>query len=122
MGLPQTLAGIVGLILVVGYLTSLILHGDDASGTTLILVGDLKNSTSENLNASESSSGMSGFFTSLLSVITLIWNSIKLILISIVSFLEIPFQEDTPVEVFMVFALVYIGAILAIIKILWSGE
>lgn len=120
--IPKTFVGIVGFMLIVGFLVNGIMSGKDETSQIEQNLNDMRDSMNTTLNNSESSGGFTGTFTMIGSILSFGWNTILLGVNSISSFLAIPAQEGLPNEVIIIFILIIIAFFVATIKIIWSGE
>ena len=122
MGLPVTFFGLLGFIILSGYLISDIMDNNASSSEAMDAITNMQMSLNNTLDSSESSGGFSGFFNMLGSIILFGWSLVVLALSAIASFVTIPLQRGLPVEMYVVFSLIVVSFFAATVKWIWSGE
>jgi len=132
MGFPKSLAGIIGFVLVTGYVISLVMDNNNSTSRTDQLISDMQNSTSQSLNSTGETGGflgtltsiigMSSFFSTINSIVQMGWITFQIALASVAAFVTVPAQRGLPVESYILFAIVFIMVVIAIVKVIWSGE
>ncbi len=122
MGLPTTFAGLIGFIILSGYLIADVMDDNASSDAISDTVNTMQSNLNTSLSTVESSGGFSGFFSMLGSIIQFGWSLVLLALNSISTFVQIPLQRGLPSEMYIVFSLVIIFFISATVKWIWSGE
>ena len=120
MDIPKTFAGLLGFVIVSGYIITLVY--DDSISQTQQLSSQFMNLTNGNFNSTQEETGISGFFSQLKSIFNISWATIQLSITAISSFINIPQTRGLPPEFIIYFSVLIISGVVMLVKVIWSGE
>ena len=120
MGIPTTFAGLLGFILLSGYLIGDIMDGNRNSDNVENSVQTLQQNINESMGNTDG--GLTGYYSVLGGIIMFGWSMVETAISAISAFLMIPLQRDLPAEMYIVFSIIVLSLMAAAVKWIWSGE
>jgi len=117
MGLPRTVAGILGFILFVGFFYAILSTSSSPQNDAENTLQNMRDTTTRAFNNTD---GIDGVYSGITLALNMVWTTMSLSVQSMLGFVNI--ISVLPPEFYIIYPVLFIFLIIALIHLIWWGE